>query len=229
MAARGDEEEDLLAGVVEDRRDHGDIGQMRAAVIGGVEHEDIAGTHRVAARAGDGGDTLPHRAEMDGHVRGVGDELAVAIEERAGEIQPLLDVDRVSGVLQGHAHLLGDRHEQVVEDLEHHRVDFGADGRRALQRHDTAQDDMVARRHLGLPTGLDDGGRVLLGNDRGAGDAHARLELVTVVDRCRVDPARRRTSAHAPAVPAASCRPPAAQDRRRFRCGPRLQRPRPRR
>ena len=56
---------------------------------------------------------------------------AVAVEDRAGEIEPLLDVDRVGGVLQRHAHLLGDRHEEVVEHLEHDRIGLGADRARA--------------------------------------------------------------------------------------------------
>ena len=64
---------------------------------------------------------------MHRHVRRVGDQVARGIEQRAGEVEPLLDVDRVGGVLQPQAHLLGDGHEQVVEDLEHHRVGLGAD------------------------------------------------------------------------------------------------------
>ena len=68
---------------------------------------------------------------MDRHVRGVGDEAAVAVEDRAGEVEPLLDVDRVGGVLERHAHLLGDRHEEVVEHLEHDRIGVGADRARA--------------------------------------------------------------------------------------------------
>ena len=54
------------------------------------------------------------------------------VEDGAGEIEPLLDVDRIGGVLQRHAHLLGDRHEEVVEDFQHHRVGLGADRLRAL-------------------------------------------------------------------------------------------------
>jgi hypothetical protein len=38
-----------------------------------------------------------------------------AVENRAGEIEPLLDVHRGGGFLQRLAHLLGDRHEEVVE------------------------------------------------------------------------------------------------------------------
>ena len=70
---------------------------------------------------------------MHRHVRRVGDQRAVMREHRAGEIEPLLDVDGVGGVLQRHAHLLGDRHEEVVEDFQHDRIGLGADGERALE------------------------------------------------------------------------------------------------
>ena len=43
---------------------------------------------------------------------------AVRVEDRAGEVEPLLDVDRAGGLLEHDAHLLGDVHEQPVEHLE---------------------------------------------------------------------------------------------------------------
>ena len=43
MAARGDvRTSTVAAGLVEHRRDHGDVGQMRAAVVGRVQHVDVA-------------------------------------------------------------------------------------------------------------------------------------------------------------------------------------------
>ena len=42
VAARGDVEEDLPGVLVEDRRHDGDVGQMRAAIVGRVEREDVA-------------------------------------------------------------------------------------------------------------------------------------------------------------------------------------------
>ena len=42
VPARTDVEQDTLARVVEHRRDHRDVGQVRAAVVGRVEHVDIA-------------------------------------------------------------------------------------------------------------------------------------------------------------------------------------------
>ena len=52
----------------------------------------------------------------------VGNQIAVGIKQRAAEVEPLLDVHRVAHVLEGDAHLLGNRHEQVVENLQGHRV-----------------------------------------------------------------------------------------------------------
>ena len=75
------------------------------------------------------------------------------VEQRAGKIQPLLDIHRVARVLQHHAHLFGDRHEQVVEDLEHHRIDRGADRVAAAQCLEAGQHQMIARGDLGLPPG----------------------------------------------------------------------------
>ena len=45
-----------------------------------------------------------------------------AVEHRAREVEPLLDVDRERGAPQHGAHLLGDRGEAVVEELELDRV-----------------------------------------------------------------------------------------------------------
>ena len=50
--------------------------------------------------------------------------LARGVEDRAREIEPLLDVDRTRGVPQHRAHLLRDVHEQRIEHFETHRVRF---------------------------------------------------------------------------------------------------------
>ena len=80
---------------------------------------------------------------MHRHVRGVGDEAALAVEHGAGKVEPLLDVDRIGGVLQRHPHLLGDRHEEMVEDLEHDRVGLGADRLAPGHRLDAGHQHMV--------------------------------------------------------------------------------------
>ena len=89
---------------------------------------------------------LAHRAQMHRHVRRVRDQVAVGIEQRAGKIEPLLDVDRIRRILQRHAHLLGDRHEQVVEDFEQHRVGRACRSHVSRCERDRAlQHQMVAR------------------------------------------------------------------------------------
>ena len=118
--------------VVEDRLDRRDVGEVGAAVVRGVHHVDVAGHHgRVVADRRL--DRLAHRPEVHRHVGGVGDQVAARVEDGAAEVESLLDVDRHRGVLQHQAHLLGDVHEQVVEDLQLDRVDGGADRRPARQ------------------------------------------------------------------------------------------------
>jgi hypothetical protein len=108
VASRCDPEQNFLFLVVEHRRADGDVRQMRAAVIGRVDDEDVAEGDSALVLADYGFDRTVHRAEMHRHVRRVGDQRAVMREHRAGEVETFLDVDRVGGVLQRHAHLLGD-------------------------------------------------------------------------------------------------------------------------
>jgi hypothetical protein len=127
VPARSDVKPDLVAVGGEHRGDDCDVREVSAAVVGVVEDVDVAAAE-VWVALDHHLDRLAHRAQVDRHVRGVGDQAALRVEQRAGEVEPLLDVDRVRGGLQADAHLLGDRHEQVVEDLQHHRVGAGADG-----------------------------------------------------------------------------------------------------
>ena len=69
-----------------------------------------------------------HGTQVHGHMRCVRNQVARRREQRAGEIQSLLDVDRARRLLQHHAHLFGHMHEMVVEDFQSHRVEFRAPG-----------------------------------------------------------------------------------------------------
>ena len=132
---------------------------------------------------------LAHRAQVHRHVRRVGDQVAVGVEQRAGEIEPLLDVDRVRGVGERHAHLLGDRHEQVVEHLEQHRV--GAWCRsRARARGASTRSSTRWSRGVSSPRqpGSIDRRRVPLADHRRPGDRVAGTQVVA-----RRRPARRGT------------------------------------
>ncbi len=77
---------------------------------------------------------------MHGHVRRIGNQVTGGIEDRAGKVEPFFHIDRVGGVRQRCPHLLSDRHEQVVEHLEHDRVGFSTHSVAGRQRDRPAQD-----------------------------------------------------------------------------------------
>jgi hypothetical protein len=153
------------------------VTKVGAAVVGVVEHVHVAGAHPAGVAAGDDLDALAHRPEVDGHVRRVGDQPAAGVEHRAGEVEPLLDVDRVGGGLQPHPHLLGDRHEQVVEDLEHHRVHRGPGRRPAGPGLDPRQQQVAPPGQLRPPARLDHGGREVLHDQGRAGHPLAGTQV----------------------------------------------------
>ena len=102
---------------------------MRAAVIGGIQDIGITGPHAPLVGLDDGFNRLAHRAQMNRNVRSVGDQAPVRCEDGAREIQPFFDIHRVGRIGQRRAHLLGDRHKEVVKHLQHHRVGRGANRR----------------------------------------------------------------------------------------------------
>ena len=182
-------------GLAEHRRDDGDVGQVRAAVVRVVERVDVARLHPAGVACHHRLDRLAHRAQVHRHVGRVGDEVAAGVEQRAREVEALLDVDRVRGVLQLQAHLLGDVHERVVEHLQHHRIDAGADGHAARARRDALQHQVVQPGHARLPAGLDDGGGVLLRDDGRAVDEMAGAQRLAHHER-GVPPAALAVHAH---------------------------------
>ena len=160
-----------------DRRDDGDVRQVRAAVVRVIQGKHIAGLHLAGVVADHGLDALAHRAQMHRHVRRVGNQMPLCVEQGTRKIQPLFDVHRVSRVLQLQAHLFSNVHEQVVEHLQQHRVYRGAHRMAHLARMHAQQQQMVQRGDLGLPAGLDHGGGVMFGNHRRAVDAVARTQV----------------------------------------------------
>ena len=182
MTARGDVEQEFSTGVVEDGGDDGHIRQVGAAAIGRVGRVHVAGLEVAVVGIDDGPNRFAHRAEMDRDVRGVGDELAVPVEQRAGEIQPLLDVDRMSGIGQGYAHLLGDGHEQIVEHLQHDWIDVGADRDPLRAGLVAGQHQIVVGADLGLPARFDQGGRAGFAENRRADDAVAGSQIGAAVE-----------------------------------------------
>ena len=98
------------------RRDRRDVGQMRSASKWIVDQSDVAffEIERVHDRA----HRQRHRAQMHRHVIAHGDRLAARIVDRAGVVAALLDVGRIGGLAQHHAHFLGDRSQQMPEQFE---------------------------------------------------------------------------------------------------------------
>ncbi len=159
------------------RRDDRDVGQMRAAVVGVVQHIHITRLHGGGILAHHGLDALAHGAQVHRHMRRVGNQVAGGVEQRTAEIEPFLDVDRVGRVLQLQAHLLGNVHEEVVEDLQQHRVHG-----RSCCIFDSAwrpsdEGQMVKLCQACFPAGLHDGGRILLGDDGRSRDDVTRLQV----------------------------------------------------
>ena len=179
VAAAAHVEQGLFALGQVDRRDNGHVGQVGAAVVRVVQRKHVAGLHTARVLADHGLDTFAHAAQVHRHVGCVGDEVALGVEQCAAEVQPLLDVDRVGGVLQLQTHLLGDVHEQVVEHLQQHRVGRGACGIGDVAGAAALQHQVVHGGECGFPAGLDDGGGIFLGNDGRAGDHITRAQVFT--------------------------------------------------
>ena len=151
---------------------------MRAAAIGIVEHIGIAAPEAAAiaprtASLDHPRDAVAHAAEMDGYMRSIGDQRARCIEQRAREIEPLLDVDRCRGRLEDYAHFLGNRHEEVVENFQFDRIDFGARRTFAVDRFGTGQHEAAFLGQTASPAWLDHGGRCGIDDQGRTIDRHA--------------------------------------------------------
>ena len=134
---------------------------MRAAPIRVIQDISIAWADSAPIPAlpsciDDPPDAFAHRTQVHRDMRRVGDQRALRVEDGAGEVEPFLDVDARRRRLKRDAHLLGDGHEQVVEDLEPDRVDIGADGLGSVERRSARKDQRTVARTLRAPTGIDD-------------------------------------------------------------------------
>jgi len=98
-------------------------------------------------------------------------------------VEPFLDVDRSSRVLEYEAHLLGDVHEQVVENLELYRIDRGANGGAIRERHDAVEHKIAGWRRGRSPAGFDDGGRRVFNDYGGTIDLLVRTKAAAIEER----------------------------------------------
>ena len=113
----GDGVGDDLA-VHENRFDDGDVGKMRAALVGIVRDIDVAGPHGAAKTADNVLDVTGEGAGEYGDAVGLGDHLCLGVDDAAGEVQYLIDHRAHRGSRQNHAHLDGRRQKLAADDLE---------------------------------------------------------------------------------------------------------------
>ncbi len=151
--------------LVEDRRDEGDVGEVGTAEGGVVGDRDVAGAE--GDGVGDSTDAGAKRAEVDGDVRGVGDESALGIEEAAGEIEAFLDVGGEGDAAEHLAHLFDEAAEPCGEEFEFDGV-VGRDGG-AMVRLGSEESQRAVGQALRRPAGFDDGGGVVIADQGWAG------------------------------------------------------------
>ena len=105
-----------------------EIRRMIIAVVGVVQHEDVALVRIVGVRLRNGAHRPGRRRQQNRDVRGLGDQAQVAVVHRGHEIARLAENGRTRGAQHGLPHLLGDR----VEPVRNHRQQ---DGVEAFGRH----------------------------------------------------------------------------------------------
>ena len=147
-------EEQKLAGLVVHRRYDGDVGQVRSAEVWIVGREHVARLDRELG-SDERGDGLGHRPEVNRDVGRVGHQTARGVKDRAREVSPLADVGRDCGAAERFTHLLGDRSEQVAEDLDAHGVGFGRPVSELGRSAAIAQDQTAAAVDLQTPAGFE--------------------------------------------------------------------------
>ena len=182
MPTRGGEEQNLLARLVEYRCDGRNIRQMRTTIIRRVEQVNIPRLH-VRIGFNDGFHRTIHRTQMHRHMRCIGDKLACRVKHRARKIEPFLDVDGISRLFQRHPHLFGNRHEQIVENLQHHRISRRADRMATGELLGACQNQMLLGGQFALPARFHHGCVMRFNDECRPLDHLPRLQLRAIIDR----------------------------------------------
>ena len=108
----------------EDRRDHGDVGRVRAAaLIGMIDDEGVAFRDGVAERFDHGGGAGRKRADVQRQHDVLRHHLALGVHERAGGVLRLAHDGRKAGAEQRVLHLLHDAGEARLHHFQLDRVD----------------------------------------------------------------------------------------------------------
>ncbi len=104
--------------------DHRHVRQVRAAPEGVVHHDHVAGRNP-AEGVDRGTHGRRHGAEVHRHVVPEGDRAHFGVEQRARVVPAFLDVGAERRPPEGRAHLLREGGEEIAEDLQLDRVEFG--------------------------------------------------------------------------------------------------------
>ena len=145
---------------------------MGAAPEGVIEDPGLPGPLLEADHRGDG---VGHRAEVDGDVLGLHDQLAGGVEEGGRAVVALLDVRRIRRADQRRSHLVAGRAQAADHHLQGDRVERAhparpwADSATIVPLSSTSPP----------PTGRDDEGRLGKLEDDRPLEAQARLRLAT--------------------------------------------------
>jgi hypothetical protein len=107
-----------------ERLEDEDVRQVHAAVERVVHDEDVALDHVVAVVAHDRFHRRRHRAQVSRQGQALGDQLALAVGEAGRIVHVVLQDARVGRSEDGQGHLVGDREDRVLEQLEGDRI-FG--------------------------------------------------------------------------------------------------------
>src|ERR1041385_3559188 len=100
MPARTNIKQYRVSGIVEDRRDDGDIGQVCSTIVRRVQHVYVAQLHMASVLTDYGFDRFAHRSEMHRQMRSIRNQLTLRVEYGTREVQPFLDIYRVCCVLE---------------------------------------------------------------------------------------------------------------------------------
>jgi hypothetical protein len=105
-----------------ERLEDENVGQMHAAVERIVHDEHVAFRHVVAEVAHDRFQGGRHRAEMAGQRQALCGELAVGVGEARRVVHVVLEHAGVGGAKHGERHLVGDRENRILEQLQLDRI-----------------------------------------------------------------------------------------------------------
>ena len=110
------------AAVDEERLEHENVGQVHPAFERIVEREDVARLHRVAVAGHHRGQRGRDRSQVTGQRQSLRHQLAVGVAEGGREIHVVLDHAGIRRADNRQRHLVGDREDRVLEELEGDRI-----------------------------------------------------------------------------------------------------------